>query len=89
MERHEPGERTGPAQDRESGWAGGARLPAALARAPTPTLPGELGAAVGRGRGRGWGWGQGDVGGWGGLRAGSPGAALPPPTPRTWLVLPP
>lgn len=51
MERHEPGEWTGPAQDRESGWAGGARLPAALA--PKPTLPGELGAGVGRGRGRG------------------------------------
>lgn len=36
MGRHEPGERTGPAQDRESGWAGGAPLPGALA--PTPAL---------------------------------------------------
>lgn len=53
MERHEPGERTGPAQDRESWWPGGAPLPAAWA----PTRPFRTGCEPGRERGAGAGSG--------------------------------
>lgn len=43
MERHEPGGRTGPAQDRESRWAGGGPLPAAPSPPPAPLFSLEPG----------------------------------------------